>query len=99
MHWQVCTPLSVFLASVPTSPHTLTNWTMFVAALDSMDLIGFMIAPTPSTFLIPSDAAVAALQAAHWGAPQCTVCQARPGYVTLAASSQDCRVQLRRITA
>ncbi len=68
---QDCAPLSQFLASVPqsASQHSLTNWTTLVATLDSLDLIGFMIAPTPSMFLIPSDHAVAALQAASFGAP------------------------------
>ncbi len=51
-----------------TSRRPLSNWTSLVATLDAMDFIGFMIAPTPSTFLIPSDAAVAALQASDPGA-------------------------------
>ena len=68
--FQVCTPLSEFLAGVPlsVSRRPLSNWTSLVATLDAMDFIGFMIAPTPSTFLIPSDAAVVALQAADPGA-------------------------------
>ena len=68
---QVCAPLSQFLASVPlaASRHSLTNWTTLVATLDSLDLVDFMITPTPSMFLIPNDDALAALQADHFGAP------------------------------
>ena len=71
---QVCAPLSQFLATVPASAsrHSLTNWTTLVATLDSLDLIGFMITPTPSMFLIPSDAAVANLQAERFGEPIAT---------------------------